>query len=726
MDFNGVRGTTVRALPTPSQDAAQGEAVRQEQPIDVWRSRLTGPGFRDIETNEVPDEHAQGVAELCLELAAGHHANAAKRVLSMNANVRAHAMALLKAEPPRDADQQSGLALCILDAGYPIPLGDDLADAVTLVVQGRDEWEEDHWAMKAAKFEPSLSDPPDPTFCPPDYLGNPPKYQGKGLPHYYDDPKYSLDNLNGLITPTGLADERSEENLVCKQLQKGADEFGKDFLTLPLEQGANAAGLDREQLTQADEQEIRETFGVNFEQEHFGALLRELCRDLPIGVERSFRVGFRKNEGHVMRVLLKREPATDEHPQGVISVQMYEPSVTRNRIHMKVLPERLAFLHWDQFDVKHKRERGDARVLNLRVRDRKIAAECAGKFVSPTHGARVAGLSQALAIGDHKLVESLLQELAGDPAGSFTDDEIADLEGGLTWAIQGRDVEGIELFMNGLGNLRLSPEQMARIAMARGRDGKMSLAQALNNGHDPGARRTVMAFVDGLRALRLGPEQIADIFCAEGASNPPLLSCIADASLPDEFGRRPPHLLPTLISALKDLGLEAADVLRIVNRPNKELLPALMANGDWVGVTRLMRASRQLDAPDEFVAACVVRVIALGFQMDQLLGTIAAERISSDLIVQRWIGPDKDGRYPLRLLIEVASPPALDALSRTIEYLTRDLKVTDRKNFLQALEAADGGSTFFGQPKSEKMKTLKKRDPDAYRRYKEAKAALRG
>jgi hypothetical protein len=726
---------SVPALPTPSQAATPIEAAREEQPIDIWRSRLTGPGFREIEMNAVTDEHAQGVAALCLELAAGHHADAARRVISMNANVRSHAMSLLKAEPPRDADQQAGLALCILDAGYPIALDDGLADAVTQIVQGRDDWEEAHWAGQAEKFRDQP--PPDPAYRPPDYRGVPPKYQGKGLPHFHDDPKYSMQNLNGRLTPQGVAQEPSDGNLVCKELQKAADGTlvidgevisKKEFLALPLEQGTNVVPLDREQLARADDYEVATTFGVNFEHENFGALLRELCRDLPVGKERSFRVGFRKNDGHVMRVFLKREPANDKYPNGVIGVDVYEPSVTRNIIHMKFRPERIAELQFDQFDSKHTRTRSGVKVLNIRVPDRQLAAASAGKFVSPTHEVRVAGLSQALAIGDHHEVDRLLGELANEPPQDFTADEIADLEGGLAWAVKGCDHHGIALFMEGLGRLRMPSQQKAQIAMARGRGGKMSLGLTLQQGADRNAALTVLAFVEGLKALRLDPAQVVGIMMGN-AVNPALLSLIPFGVAPtmDEWGRPLPHLMGPLLSALRELGLDETHIDQIVNPPNGELLPRMVTRQDQRAVRSFLSGLRHFRTPAELAAPGVLQVLRYGnvAHVDMILDEIASSRIALKPIVQSLIGPGSDAARPMRVLMETGDPNVLDALSHAIYHFARELNAEEKKALLNALEEAQGARGVFGVKNSDAMKKLKKAKPATYGRFNDAKNLLR-
>lgn len=119
MNINGTGGAfTAPSSSSSHRDAAPTVTPAQadaQQPIDVWRSRMTGPGFREIEGSGVPDEQVEMVAALCLELACGHHPDAVKRVLSINANVRTQAMLLLKSQPPRDAPYtlRNGLARAI-------------------------------------------------------------------------------------------------------------------------------------------------------------------------------------------------------------------------------------------------------------------------------------------------------------------------------------------------------------------------------------------------------------------------------------------------------------------------------------------------------------------------------------------------------------------------------------------------------------------------------------
>jgi hypothetical protein len=682
-------------VPVPAD--AQEHSPQEQQPIDVWRSRMTGPNFRDIEGNEVPDEHAGQVADLCLELAAGHHADAARRVLSMNANVRVHAMGLLKAEPPRDADHQSGLALCILDAGFPISIDNDLAPAVALVVQRRDEWEEHHWTAQAEKF----SDHPE-------------LYLGKGLPHFHIGVEYSMRDLNGWLSPEGIAPR--VESAVCKQLQKatdgsfviGAETYSKkEFLRLPLEEGTNAVPLDAEQLTRADDDEIAATFGINFQQENFGALLRELWRDLPVGEERSFRVGFRHHEGHVMRVFLKREPPSDKYPYGAASVQVYEPGVTRNIIHEKVLPERLPYLQFEQFDPKQVLAKTGVKILNIRVTDRKLASACAGRFVSPKHEVRVAGLSQALAIGDHDEVERLLDELAWEPYQAFSPAEIVEMEGALTWAKQTRDHRGIALFIERLSRLQLTPEQRLQIAS-----------------------HAMTALLDKLKAMRPEPGRALDILMG-GLSGTPLFRFLQYSALPDRdaSGSPMPHPLGLLLRTARELGFTKAQIDMLVNQPGQEVFARMVLAQDRRGIgwflTELGQLSKSRSA--ELAAPSLLTVLRLGSanQVELFLGEISSARIAIEPIVDALKRPGPAGRTPLKALLEGGDPAVLQKLSMAIYSFARELSAKDRKALLVALEEAQGTRTLFGLNDSAAVKALKKADAKAYEAFTDAKDALR-
>jgi hypothetical protein len=606
-------------------------------------------------------------------------------------------MALLKAEPPRDADQQSGLARCMLDAGYPIPLDNDLAPAVALVVQRRDEWEEHHWAAQAEKFSDHLE-----------------LYFGKGLPHFYVGAEYSIRDLNGWLSPEGIAP--GVGNPVCKQLQKatdgsfmiGARKFSKkEFLRLPLEKGTNVVPLDTEQLTRADDDEIAATFGINFQQETFGALLRELWRDLPVGQERSFRVGFRHHEGHVMRVFLKHEPPSEKYPHGAASVQVYEPGVTRNIIHEKVLPERLPYLQFEQFDPKQMLAKTGVKILNIRVTDRKLASACAGKFVAPEHELRVAGLSQAVAIGDHDEAERLLNELAREPNQAFSRAEIVEMEGALTWAKQTRDHHGIVLFIEGLSRLQLTREQQLQIGS-----------------------RAMTALLDKLKAMRPEPERALDILMGRPGGTP-LFRFLQYSDLPDRdaSGSRMHHPLALLLSTARELGFNDAQIDMLVNQPGQEVFAKMVLAQDRRGIAWFLTELRQLSRPRsaELAAPSLPTVLRLGSadQVELFLGEISSARVAIEPIVDTLKRTGPDGRTPLKALLEGGDPAVLRKLSMAIYSFARELTAKDRKALLAALEEAQGTRTLFGLNDSAAVKALKKADAKAYEAFADAKDALR-
>ena len=85
---------------------------------------------------------------------------------------------------------------------------------------------------------------------------------------------------------------------------------------------------------------------INFNPARMGKLLMRLALDVKLGEPRSFRVGwFGAGIGHGMRIFLEKTG------DGFFKVGLYEPNVSGNISHLKVLPEKLAALKFDDFDT---------------------------------------------------------------------------------------------------------------------------------------------------------------------------------------------------------------------------------------------------------------------------------------------------------------------------------------------------------------------------------------
>jgi hypothetical protein len=711
----GAAGDAAHAYPEP-------EPPREPHPLDVWQERITAPGFKDLEMNEVRDEYAQAVAGLCLEHAHAH-ADTVRRVLSLNGNVRTHAAELLKADASRSPDQQARLALCVLDAGYPISLpGEGLALAVVRVVEERDLMEERLWDATKSRFdEVQKNAPPDPP-------GIPPLYQGKGLPYFDPDPKYSREDLNFRIGPGGKnTDGRDINNLVCKQLQKATDGTlraadghlmpKEEVLALPLE--VNASLLDRAALTRADEEELLRTFGINYPHRQFGEVVRELCRDLPIDQERSFRVGWRgKDAGHVMRVFLTRLP------DGFIRIGQYEPGVTRNIAQEHVLPERLAYVQWDQFDVLKKRARYGAEVLNIRVPDKKLAEACAGKFVPPDTAGRVAMLSQAVGFGDYVLAERLMTELRNAPPTDFTEREIKELENALTWAMGNNDaVAGVKLFMSGLKELRLSSSQLSEIALARSHEEVMGFAMVLQEGRDDVAK----AYIDGLKGLQLDPEHLVHVLMPK--DGPPLLACLpVNYSPANEYARTVPHLVEPFLSMLE--GLNAEQLEQIVNAKDGgfNFVESMVASHNRHAMACFFRGLDRCQLHTDLIGRLVAPGLLMAMRngdgdiFGDLLQRLELREVPLWSVVKHSIVPR------LRTLMDTADPKVLNLLSYTITLVAPNLSKKEKRELLDALHHAQGEPHPWhegGMRNSDATKKLKKDYAYAYSRFQDAKTLLK-
>jgi len=558
-------------------DHAASEATLRE---GTWQALIQGDELAALELAMVGDEECSQVAHLCLQHA-GAHPEAVKRMVYMNENVRDEAFKLLRVDVQCDPEQRMALALCILDAGYALP-GELLAPEVASMLVERTRAETEYWGEMRDKHGAS-----------------------DGKPFFYQDTKYSRSNLNGKLS--SLADPG---NLFwCRHMETAAAENTKAYLQniskpIPDVRTLNYQALD------ASEKLSRAAPTINFSPSFLGKLLVRLALDAKLGETRSFRVGWlAAGDGHGMRIFLEKTR------DGFFKVGLYEPNVSGNISHLKVLPEKLANLKFDDFDTL-KVARGAGRfVLALEVESPALAESCVGSFVARRHYvSQIDNLGQALAHGNLSEMDSSLAALRTLPVEPAAQDLLAArLADAMCVALSDGRGAAVTKLMAGLRHLSFTEQQIAVIVSASPapaptttpagpRPLPVGLHSALNLGHAD----AVEAFMTGLRGLqlepaKLEPAQIAQIVAANDHDQRPGLY----AAMQGGHARA----VAKYMTGLKDLGLDSAQAAAIAAAKRKDGTPALykaLETGHVAAVNEFVQGLKALGLTPDQVAEIIM------------------------------------------------------------------------------------------------------------------------
>lgn len=346
-----------------------------------------------------PADKPRDTALVCLDMARTHPQEVS--VLLWKPEVAREAMALLRhaQDTSTPEDTMVALAHALLQAGHSLT-GRAWPASVLELLQNRKKANADYWASKVQKFR-----------------GQPPKdglpcFMERGLPFLSLSKQKSAVNLNTRLGAVG-------KRLVCKHLAMAIQDNPKAFLTRISQR--DVSFLDRAALG-LRHQESRSRVGLSsvlFTPENFGGLLVRVACGVPWGAVHSFGVSYcqpdvntfwpfdersraskRFATGHAMRVFLEKSskgPLGDADPMG-LKVSFYEPNVTGDMTHLRVLPEHLAKLSLRPFDRRDLCALVD--VLSLDVGDPFLAQALAGQFVSRGVEAQVSSFLEALGKGN--------------------------------------------------------------------------------------------------------------------------------------------------------------------------------------------------------------------------------------------------------------------------------------------------------------------------------------
>lgn len=356
-----------------------------------------------------PADNPGDTARVCLDMAKAHPHEVT--VLLWKEAVAREAMDLLRhaeeTSVPEDASE--ALARALLSAGHGLAVNSQQwPTSVRDLLQKRKKANADYWASKLKKFE---DDPLKNGF---------PCFKARGAPFLSRSEQKSALNQNMKLGEKG-------KKFSCAQLAEAIQDDPKAFLKRISQRDVSFldhAALDRRYL------EARHHGGstsVQFTSENFGKLLARVASRVRPGERCSFGVVYAQIDidtcwpyekylaradkwfvsGHSMRVFLERasESRFDEDSMG-LKVSLYEPNVTGDMTHLRVLPEHLkrlsfrqfATVEMSQFDALELSDSVD--VLGLDIGDRALAQALAGQFVPHGVKAQVSSFLQALARGN--------------------------------------------------------------------------------------------------------------------------------------------------------------------------------------------------------------------------------------------------------------------------------------------------------------------------------------
>jgi len=471
----------------------------------------------------VPDiAEAEALAKLCLQHTETHP-EAVNAVLIAHRSVRLQMRELLQAGHA-DAQLQRSLAQRLLNAGFMLQ-GDGLSPVVQELIEERNASRDTYWNGKVEQYRNVRE-------CETLVPGTGKQggfFFGKGRPYFHFNPDYRTFNVNCRI----LSADRMR--LECRHLQLAVlpeqDEGVNEGESRPAKALWNKRVL--REISQMDCQDPRSDrlnygplerqFGrakfapaINFSPERFGVLLRKLLplsRDLP----RSFGVGWLfSHGGHAMRVFMERSTTAPFW----VKVGLYEPNVSGDVSHLKVLPEELHRLNFHDFDKLQMCKANGVSVLCLQVDDLELSRACAGLFVKQDVDSQLASLEQGLSACNSPEIKQAIVRLC--EFRSFDAPQVARFGRCLKAATAGEGPErlaGFEIFMNGLRSLILTPDQVTEILRDAGPSCGLPWLFTCKS-HAP----LVEVLMRSLKELKLSPDQAwkvlrgGEMFCLEDAA----------------------------------------------------------------------------------------------------------------------------------------------------------------------------------------------------------------
>lgn len=458
------------SLPIPQNEIFPTNTLTSSGQQDRWAQWFQEGNLVALEQTVPDDSELEALARLCL-LHAETQSQVVDTVLIAHPCVLSKVGPLLRAGRA-DEHQQRSLALRFLNLGIPVKADEFTPPAVVELIQERKAWRDNYWKGKGDQIRNLME-------CEtlvPGLAKREKIYYGKGQPYFHANPEYRTFNVN--CTLRGI----DQEVLSCRHLAMAVrpepDEGGNKGESKPAKERWNKRFLrEISQVNVQDPRSARLSYqeleaqyrqgasapAINFSDDHFGSLLVHLMRvtqDFPC----SFVVRWSlPRSGHAMRVFMDRSTTAPFW----VKVGLYEPNVSGDVSHLKVLPEELHRLNFHDFDKRQVCKSRGLSVLFLQVNDPALSRACAGRFVKQDVESQLASLEQGLSACNVPEIEQAIAWLR--KLSSFDASQVKQLGRCLMAATAGERPEryaGFQIFMEGLGALALTPDQMTEILVA--------------------------------------------------------------------------------------------------------------------------------------------------------------------------------------------------------------------------------------------------------------------
>lgn len=292
--------------------------------------------------------------------------------------------------------QAEALARAILNAGHELDVNNaEWPPCVHKLLQERAASFSLYWDSKREKFKDAPS------------KGGLTVFPSSGRPFLSLSDKKSTENLTGQLGENG-------KKLEGRHLAEAI----KDGRTVILDQiNQRVAPLDHATLENRCQmaRRVRNEQAVQCAPDQLGALLAQLASLVAPGKNRSFALSFSPegafNDVHHMTVFLEKSL---EKGVMALKVSLYDPELSGDTSHLRVLPEHLVQLSFHDFDLRHAFHPGTVDILNLMLDDARLARSLTEKFqfVPENSKVLVSSVLNALAYGNQYGLDIAANRLA--------------------------------------------------------------------------------------------------------------------------------------------------------------------------------------------------------------------------------------------------------------------------------------------------------------------------
>lgn len=314
----------------------------------------------------------------------------------------------------------------------------------------------------------------------------------------------------------------------------------KHFLKSVWLKDPKVLGLDYAALEKRDSEamQVAGRSSVQFSLQHFGKLLVRMVPLVPKGEMRGFLVSYAVNRrlgsGHEMMVFLKKAASSrSTEPPGrdpmELKVSFYDPNVTGDMVHLRVLPEDLAKLEFQDFVSQAVCDRRGLDVLSMDVGDPALARALAGQFIAREQEALISSFLCSLAYGSlHEMREATsallrLDAPAFEVVNSVRSGELAQA---MYYALWNNQADVVRELVRSPLVAALRPAAVKKMVQAIDPKHVPGLFNAMQRGH----RAVIEAFGELLAKLetQLSDEDLAQVLWAASVMGPQV-SGVAEA-----------------------------------------------------------------------------------------------------------------------------------------------------------------------------------------------------